>query len=179
MHQALERGSIKRGAKRFLAVVRRTIKLHGHDFLARVRMRLDLVAIPVPVDNRFRHQLQVVGAGNLVAAGANCEPIIEFDADRSLDLLRGQHGGNRSPCGAQFRVDLFDVVAIEAQGHSRSRSGDGIISFGGDTADQIPVEISGKEIPEENMREGKREMIGSLDAGNRLRDELVGCIRSG
>jgi len=29
------------------------------------------------------------------------------------------------------------------------------------------------------MREGKREMIGNLDAGNRLRDELVGCIRSG
>jgi hypothetical protein len=29
------------------------------------------------------------------------------------------------------------------------------------------------------MREGKREMIGSLDAGNSLRDELVGHVRSG
>src|SRR5436309_2681060 len=36
-----------------------------------------------------------------------------------------------------------------------------------------------KSTIQENMREGKREMIGNLDAGNRLRDELVGCIRSG
>src|ERR1700742_2148115 len=44
MHQALEGSLIERRAQRLLAGVGRTIELHRHDLLARVRMRLDLVA---------------------------------------------------------------------------------------------------------------------------------------
>src|SRR5262249_23706154 len=66
---------------------------------------------------------------------------------------------------------------IEAERHTTSRGGDPTISFGGDTPYQIPVEIRGKEIAEDNMGEGRREMIGSLDAGSRMRRELVGQIR--
>src|SRR5262249_42641737 len=147
----LEGGPVKRRAQSFLTSVGRAIKLHRHNLLARIRMRLDLVAVPVPVDNGLRHQLQVTSARNLVAAGTNFEPVTEFNADCCLELLRGQHDGYRCPCRAQFRTDLLDIVAIEAQGHSRSRGGDRIISLGGDTPDQIPVEMRRKEIAEENM----------------------------
>jgi hypothetical protein len=37
--------------------------------------------------------------------------------------------------------------------------------------------MRGKEIAEDNMGEGKREMIGSLDARNRMCGELDGQIR--
>src|SRR5262249_43246812 len=69
------------------------------------------------------------------------------------------------------------MLAVEAQRHTSSRAGDPIISFGRNTPHKIAVKILGKEIAEDNVREGKRKMIGSLDARNRMRGELVDQIR--
>src|SRR5215467_11003183 len=80
-------------------------------------------------------------------------------------------------------VDLFDIIAIKAQRHSRSRAGDGIISLGRDIPNQVPVEIRGKEIAEEDMWVGGGGIVGGLDAGNRVVDKFVrqmgrGCFRN-
>src|SRR5215472_2941545 len=76
MKEALEGGPIKRRAKNFLADVGRAIKLHRHNLFAPVRMWLDVVAVPVPVDHRLRYQLQIVGAGRPVAARTNFESVM-------------------------------------------------------------------------------------------------------
>src|SRR5215471_12056287 len=70
-------------------------------------------------------------------------------------------------------VYLFDIVAIEAERHPSSRAGDGIVSLRRDIPDQIPVEIRGKKIAEEDMRVGGGGIIGGLDAGNRVVDKFV------
>src|SRR4029077_6537960 len=88
MHEAPQRHLVKRGAERFLAGVRGTRELHRDDLFARVRMRLDLVTVAVPVDDRLRHQLQILRTGDLVAPGPNLESVIELEADRLLDLFR-------------------------------------------------------------------------------------------
>src|SRR5579859_414807 len=69
------------------------------------------------------------------------------------------------------------MLAIEAQRHTGARVRNRVVPLRRDIPHQIPVEIRGKEIAEDKMGEGRSEMIGVLDAGNRMRGQLVGQIR--
>jgi len=41
---------------------------------------------------------------------------------------------------------------------------------------QIAVEIAGKKVPEDDVREGQGEMVGRVDAGYRMGNQFIGQI---
>jgi hypothetical protein len=137
-------------------------------------MRLDLVAVRIPVEHRLGDQFQIGGTGCLVTLGADFQTFMQLAADRILDFARGEHRRHGLPEIAEAGVDPADVVAVKADGLARAFLVQPVEPLRGDRGEHLGIEIRGEEIAKENMRKGQGKAIGGADARYGVVDQFFG-----
>ena len=136
-------------------------------------MRLDPVAVEVLVEHRLGVEAEVVRALAAVSAPPDLKSLGELRADRAFEFRRLQNRGNLAPASVGFRIDRVDMAVINAG----QETGPFVVQLferriAGQIVEQVAIEIPGEELAKENMREGRREDFGGLDAGRGMGDEI-------